>query len=68
MTNFHCFQKSLLTSSDLFSCKQGDKEPLQSYIQRFGQLKAQAPGVSEDVAIEAAILGLKIGQCASYLS
>ena len=53
---------------DLFQCKQNQGEALRDYFQRFVQLKAKAPNVIEDVAIEAAIKGLRIGAFAAHLA
>jgi hypothetical protein len=49
LSNFHGFQRPMLTESDLFSCKQKDKEPLQNYFRRFVHLRAQAPNVLDDL-------------------
>jgi hypothetical protein len=59
LSNFQGFQRPELIESDLFSCKQKDKEPLQKYFRRFVHLKAQAPNVLDAVAINAAIVGLR---------
>jgi hypothetical protein len=40
LSNFQGFQRPELTESDLFSCKQKDKEPLQNYLKRFVHLRA----------------------------
>ena len=53
---------------DLFQCKQNQGEALKDYFQKFVQMKAKAPNVSEDVVIEAAIKGLPIGPFAAYLA
>ena len=53
---------------DLFQCKQNQGEALRDYFQRFVQLKAKAPNVPEDVAIEAAIKGLRIKAFAAHLA
>jgi hypothetical protein len=53
---------------DLFQCKQNQGEALRDYFQRFVQLKAKAPNVLEDVAIEAAIKGLRIGAFGAHLA
>jgi hypothetical protein len=55
MTNFKGFTSESLTSMDLFLCRQNQGEALKDYFQKFVQLKAKAPNVLEDVAIEAAI-------------
>ena len=41
---------------------------MRDYFQRFVQLKAKAPNVPEDVAIEAAIKGLRIRAFVAYLA
>jgi hypothetical protein len=67
LSNFQGFQRPELTESDLFSCKQKDKEPLQNYFRRFVHLRAQAPNVLDAVTINAAIVGLRAGQFRSHL-
>jgi hypothetical protein len=67
LSNFQGFQRPELTESDLFSCKQKDKETLQNYFRRFVHLRAQAPNVLDAVAINAAIVGLRAGQFRSHL-
>jgi hypothetical protein len=67
LSNFQGFQRPKLTESDLFLCKQKDKEPLQNYFRRFVHLGAQAPNVLDVVAINTAIVGLRAGQFRSHL-
>jgi hypothetical protein len=67
LSNFQGFQRPELTESDLFSCKQKDKEPLQNYFKRFVHLRAQAPNVLDTVAINTAIVGLRASQFRSHL-
>jgi hypothetical protein len=67
LSNFQGFQCPELTESDIFSCKQKDKEPLQNYFRRFVHLRAQAPNVLDVVAINVAIVGLRAGQFRSHL-
>jgi hypothetical protein len=67
LSNFQGFQRPDLIESDLFSCKQKDKEPLQNYFRRFVHLRAQAPNVLDAIAINAAIVGLRAGQFRSHL-
>jgi hypothetical protein len=67
LLNFQGFQRPELTESDLFSCKQKDKEPLQNYFRIFVHLRAQVPNVLDTVAINAAIMGLRAGQFRSHL-
>jgi hypothetical protein len=59
LSNFQGFQRPELTESDLFSCKQKDKEPLQNYFRRFVHLRAQAPNVLDVVAINVVNCGLE---------
>jgi hypothetical protein len=40
LSNFQSFQHLELTESDLFSCNQKVKEPLQNYFRRFVHLRA----------------------------
>jgi hypothetical protein len=67
LSNFQGFQHPELTESDLFLCKQKDKEPLQNYFRRFVHLRAQAPNVLDAVAINTTIVGLRDGQFRSHL-
>jgi hypothetical protein len=39
LSNFQGFQRPELTESDLVSCKQKDKEPLQNYFKRIVHLR-----------------------------
>jgi hypothetical protein len=67
LANFKGFSSESLTSTDLFQCKQNQGEALQDYFQRFVQVKARAPDVPDNVAIEAAIKGLCIRPFAAHL-
>jgi hypothetical protein len=67
LSNFQGFQHPELIESDLFSCKQKDKEPLQNYFMRFVHLISQAPNVLDAVTINSAIVGLRVGQFRSHL-
>ncbi|XP_042467097.1 uncharacterized protein LOC122050240 [Zingiber officinale] len=53
------FQK---TSVNLFSLKQGPREALRAYIQRFNQVAMDIPSVSSDVLVNAFIQGLTEGK------
>jgi hypothetical protein len=68
IANFKGFSSESLTSSELFQCRQWQGETLRQYYQKFVQLKARAPNVPKDVAIEEAIKGLHIGAFASHLT
>jgi hypothetical protein len=67
LSNFQGFQRPELTESDLFLCKQKDKEPLQNYFRRFVHLRAQATNVLDAVTINTAIVGLRASQFRSHL-
>ena len=68
IANFKGFTIESLTSMDLFQCRQNQGEALRDYFQRFVQLKAKAPNVPEDVAIEAAIKGIRIRAFVAHLA
>jgi len=68
MANFKGFSSESLTSSDFFQCRQQQGETLRENYHKFVQLKARTPNVLEDVAIEAAIKGLRIGAFAGHLA
>ena len=68
LANFKEFTSESLTSMDLFQCKQNQGEAFKDYFQKFVQMKAKAPNVLEDVAIEAAIKCLRIGPLVAHLA
>ncbi|XP_066334108.1 uncharacterized protein [Miscanthus floridulus] len=68
LANFKGFTSESLTSMDLFQCKKNQEEALKDYFQKFVQMKANAPNVPKDVAIEAAIKGLRIGPFVAHLA
>lgn len=68
MTNFKGFTSESLTASNLFQCKQLSRESLKEYYQKFVRLKARAPNIPKDMAIEASIKGLHIGHFARHLT
>jgi hypothetical protein len=68
MANFKEFTSESLTSMDLFQCRPNQGEALKDYFQKSVQLKAKAPNVPEDVAIEAAIKGLRIRAFVAHLA
>ena len=53
---------------DLLQYKENQGEALKDYFQKFVQIKAKAPNVPEDVAIEAAINGHRIGPFVAHLA
>jgi hypothetical protein len=52
----------------LFQCTQDHEEYLQAYVRRFLRLRAQAPTVANEIAIEAMIKGLRPGPMAQYFA
>ena len=68
LANFKGFTSESLTSMDLFQCKQNQGEALKGYFEKFVQIKAKASNVPEDIAIEAAIKGLRIGPFTDHLA
>ena len=68
MVNFKGFSSESLIASDLFQCIQQQGESLKTYYQRFLHLRAWAPNVPKEVAIEAAIKGLRIGPFVGHLA
>ena len=68
LANFKGLTAQSLTSTDLFQCKQMQGETLHDYFRKFVQLKAKAPDVPDEIAIEAAIKGLRIGPFAAHLA
>jgi UDP-2,3-diacylglucosamine pyrophosphatase LpxH len=57
----------LNTEEDFLSCMKKEREPLPNFYQRFLQLKAQAPEVSDEQVIAQAIKSLRAGHLHSHL-
>jgi hypothetical protein len=55
------------TEEDFLSCAQREKETLPNFYQRFIQLKAQVPEVSDNQVIAQAIKVLRAGSLHSHL-
>jgi len=68
LANFKGLAAQSLTSTDLFQCKQMQGETLHDYFRKFMQVKAKAPDVPDEIFIEAAIKGLRIGPFAAHLA
>ena len=68
VTSFQGFQTKPVTAQALFQCTQDHEEYLQSYVQRFLHLKAQAPTVLNEIVIEAMIKGLRPRPIAQYFA
>jgi hypothetical protein len=67
LLNFHGFQAELDSEEDFLSCTQREKETLPNFYQRFLQMKAHAPEVSDDQVIAQAIKALRAGPLHSHL-
>jgi hypothetical protein len=67
LLNFQGFQAELDTKEDFLSCVQKEREPLLNFYQRFLQLKAQAPEVSDAQVIAQAIKALRAGPLHNHL-
>jgi len=67
LTTFQGYQSKAKTTRYMLKVSQ-DGESLAQYLQKLITIRAQIPNVQDDVVIAAAIEGLDIGQCASYLS
>jgi hypothetical protein len=68
VTSFQGFQTKPVTAQALFQCTQDHEEYLQTYVQRFLCLRAQAPIVSNEIVIEAMIKGLQPGPTGQYFA
>jgi hypothetical protein len=55
------------TEEDFLSCAQREKESLPDFYQRFLQLKAQAPEVSDEQVIAHVIKAFRVGPLHSHL-
>jgi uncharacterized protein (DUF3084 family) len=67
LLNIQGFQIELDTEEDFLSCAQREKETLPNFYQRYLQLKAQAPKVSDEQVIAQAIKALHAGPLHSHL-
>jgi hypothetical protein len=68
ITGFQGFQTKPVTAQALFQCTQDHEEYLQAYVRRFLRLRAQAPTVPNEIAIEAMIKGLRPGPTTQYIA
>jgi hypothetical protein len=65
---FQIFHETTAQSSDLYNCKQKDKEPLRNFVRRFTQQRSQIPEAYDKTTIQALIKGLTPGPVASHLT
>jgi hypothetical protein len=68
MQAFKIFHETTAESSDLYNCKQKDRDPLRNFVRRFMQLRSQVPEADDKTTIQALIMGLTPGPTASHLT
>jgi hypothetical protein len=68
MQAFQMFHDTTAEASDLYNCKQKDREPLWDFVRRFMQQRTQIPEADERTTINALIKGLTPGPTASHLT
>jgi hypothetical protein len=68
MQAFQIFHETTAESSDLYYCKQKDREPLQNFVRRFMQQRSQTPEADDKTTIKALIKGLTPRPIASHLT
>jgi hypothetical protein len=68
MQVFQMFHDTTAKSSDLYNCKQKDREPLRSFVRRFMQQRSQILEADDKTTIKALIKGLTPGPTASHLT
>jgi hypothetical protein len=56
------FHDTTAKASDLYNCKQKDREPLRNFVRRFMQQRSQIPEANEKTTINALIKGSLQGQ------
>jgi hypothetical protein len=57
MQAFQMFHDTTAEASDLYNCKQKDREPLRNFVRRFMQQRSQIPEADERTTINALIKG-----------
>jgi hypothetical protein len=68
MQAFQMFHDTTAESSDLYNCKQKDREPLRNFMRRFMQQRSQIPEADDKTKIKALIKGLTPRPTASHLT
>jgi hypothetical protein len=68
MQVFQMFHDTTVKSSDLYNCKQKDRESLRNLVRRFMQQRSQIPEADDKTTIKALIKGLTPGPTASHLT
>jgi hypothetical protein len=62
------FHETTDESSDLYNCKQKDREPLRNYVRKFMQQRSQIPEADDKTTIQPLIKGLTPSPTASHLT
>jgi hypothetical protein len=62
------FHDTTAKASDLYNCKQKDREPLRNFMRRFMQQRSQIPKAHDQTMINTLIKGLTPGPTASHLT
>jgi hypothetical protein len=68
MQAFQMFHDTTAEASDLYNCKQKDREPLRNFVRRFMKQRSQIPEADEKTTINVLIKGLTPGPTASHLT
>jgi hypothetical protein len=68
MQAFQMIHDTTAEASDLYNCKQKDREPLRNFVRRFMQQRSQIPEAGERKTINVLIKGLTPGPTASHLT
>jgi tRNA A37 threonylcarbamoyladenosine synthetase subunit TsaC/SUA5/YrdC len=68
MQAFNMFHDTTAESSDLYNCKQKDREPLRNFVRRFTQQRSQIPEADDKTTIKALIKGLTPGPTTLHLT
>jgi hypothetical protein len=61
------FDDTTAESSDLYNCKQKDREPLRNFVGRFMRQRSQIPEPDDNTTIKALIKGLTARPTTSHL-
>jgi hypothetical protein len=61
MQAFQMFHDTTAEASDLYNCKQKDREPMRNFVRRFMQQRSQIPDADDKTTIKALIKGLTPG-------
>jgi FtsZ-binding cell division protein ZapB len=65
---FQIFHETTAQSSELYNCKEKDREPLQNFVRRFMQWRSQIPEADDKTTIQALVKGLTPRLTTSHLT